>query len=473
MYLPGISSQHIHHMCYGTSCPSVSSCLTVAGTSPGQFLIRHKEQCNPVACPMPYLCIQNQKVRTNIIMKKVIFMGVLGLFLLGSCNSKSGDSHEGHNHETEEHNHDGHDHEGHDHEHEGHNHEHEEQENHAGESDEIILPPAKAQAAGVAVSTIEPGSFHQVIKTSGQVMAAQGDESVAVATVAGVVSFKGKVIEGMSVSKGTPLVVLSSKNMADGDPVQKARIAYEVSKKEYERMKALVGNKIVSEKEFAQAEQVYENARISYEAVAKNHSASGQAVVSPISGYVKNLLVKEGDYVGIGQPLVSVTQNRKLFLRADVSEKYYPYLNSIGSANFRTPYNDKVYTLKELGGRMLSYGKASGENGYYVPVTFEFDNKGDVIPGSFVEVFLLSSPMENVLSLPHSALTEEQGSFFVYLQLDEEGYKKQLVTLGADNGESVQILSGIKAGDRVVTQGAYQVKLASATNAIPAHSHEH
>ena len=406
-------------------------------------------------------------------MKKVIFMGVLGLFLLGSCNSKSGDSHEGHNHETEEHNHDGHDHEGHDHEHEGHNHEHEEQENHAGGSDEIILPPAKAQAAGVAVSTVEPGSFHQVIKTSGQVMAAQGDESVAVATVAGVVSFKVKVIEGMSVSKGTPLVVLSSKNMADGDPVQKARIAYEVSKKEYERMKALVGNKIVSEKEFAQAEQIYENARISYEAVAKNHSASGQAVVSPISGYVKNLLVKEGDYVSVGQPLVSVTQNRKLFLRADVSEKYYPYLNSIGSANFCTPYNNKVYTLKELGGRMLSYGKASGENGYYVPVTFEFDNKGDVIPGSFVEVFLLSSPMENVLSLPHSALTEEQGSFFVYLQLDEEGYKKQLVTLGADNGESVQILSGIKAGDRVVTQGAYQVKLASATNAIPAHSHEH
>ena len=412
-------------------------------------------------------------------MKKILFMGVMGLFLLGSCNSKSGDGHEGHNHETEKHEHEGceHDHESEDHNHEGDDHDHDGHDHGevaaAGHSDEIILPPAKAQAAGVKSNVVEPGIFHQVIKTSGQVMAAQGDESVAVATVAGVVSFRGKIIEGMSVSKGAPLVILSSKNMADGDPVERARIAYEVSKKEYERMKALVGNKIVSEKEFAQAEQIYENARISYEAVAKNHSASGQAVVSPISGYVKNLLVKEGDYVSVGQPLVSVTQNRKLFLRADVSEKYYPYLNSIGSANFCTPYNNKVYTLKELGGRMLSYGKASGENGYYVPVTFEFDNKGDVIPGSFVEVFLLSSPMENVLSLPHSALTEEQGSFFVYLQLDEEGYKKQLVTLGADNGESVQILSGIKAGDRVVTQGAYQVKLASATNAIPAHSHEH
>lgn len=422
-------------------------------------------------------------------MKKVIFMGVIGLFLLGSCNSKSEESHEGHNHGTEEacsgdHDHEGeghdhkaegHDHasEGADHKHEGGEHDHEAESAPAGGSDEIILPPAKAQAAGVEVSTVEPGIFHQVIKTSGQVLAAQGDESVAVATVAGVVSFRGKVIEGMSVSKGTPLVVLSSKNMAEGDPVQRVRVAYEVAKKEYERMKALVNNKIVSEKDFAQAEQAYENARISYEAVAKNNSASGQAVTAPISGYVKSLLVKEGDYVTVGQPLVSVTQNRKLFLRADVSEKYYPYLRTIGSANFSTPYNNKVYTLKELDGRMLSYGKASGENGYYIPVTFEFDNKGDVIPGSFVEVFLLSSPMENVISVPHSALTEEQGSFFIYLQLDEEGYKKQLVSLGADNGESVQILSGAKAGDRVVTKGAYQVKLASASNAIPAHSHEH
>lgn len=408
-------------------------------------------------------------------MKKILFMGVIGLFLLGSCNSKSG---EGHNHETEEHAHAGHDHEGHDHENEGSGHHHDDGHHHgeeavAAHSDEIILPPAKAQAAGIAVSTIEPGVFNQVIKTSGQVMAAQGDESVAVATVAGVVSFHGKVIEGMSVGKGTPLVVLSSKNMADGDPVQRARIAYETARKEYERMKELLPNKIVSEKDFAQARQTYENARISYEAVAKNHSAQGQAVTSPISGYVKNLLVKEGDYVTVGQPLVSITQNRRLFLRADVSEKYYPYLRTIGSANFCTPYNNKVYTLKDLNGRLLSYGKASGDNGYYVPVTFEFDNKGDIIPGSFVEIFLLSSPMENVISLPHTALTEEQGSFFVYLQVDEEGYKKQPVTLGADNGERVQILSGVKAGDKVVTQGAYQVKLAGATNAIPAHSHEH
>lgn len=404
-------------------------------------------------------------------------MGVLGLFILGSCNSKPGNNPEEHNHGTEAHDHD---HEGHDHENEGHSatkecegHNHGSEASESEHNDEIILPKAKAEAAGVKVSTIEPGTFEQVIKTSGQVLAAQGDESVAVATVAGVVSFHGKVTEGMSVGKGSTLLTISSSNIADGDPVQRARIAYEISKKEYERMKALVKNKIVSDKDFAQAEQNYENARISYEALAKGNTKGGQAISSPIGGYVKNILVKEGDYVTIGQPLVSVTQNRRLFLRAEVSEKYYPYLRTIGSANFKTPYDNKVYALKELSGRLLSFGKSAGDNSFYVPVTFEFDNKGDIIPGSFVEVYLLSTPMENVISLPRTALTEEQGLFFVYLQLDEEGYKKQEVTLGADNGQSVQILTGVKAGDPVVVSGAYQVKLASASNAIPAHSHEH
>ena len=118
-------------------------------------------------------------------------------------------------------------------------------------------------------------------------------------------------------------------------------------------MKSLVQNKIVSDKDFAQAEQNYENARISYEALAKNHSAIGQNITAPIAGYVKSILVNEGDYVTIGQPLVSVTQNRRLFLRAEVSEKYYPYLRTISSANFRTPYNNEVYELNELSGRLI------------------------------------------------------------------------------------------------------------------------
>ena len=129
--------------------------------------------------------------------------------------------------------------------------------------------------------------------------------------------------------------------------------------------------------------------------------------------------------------------------------------------------------MDELKGRLLTYGKSSGENSYFIPVTFEFDNKGDIVPGAFVDVYLLSSEMQNILSLPISAITEEQGLYFIYKKIDEEGYKKQEVKLGMNNGKEVQILSGLQAGETIVVKGAYQIKLASASNAIPSHSHEH
>ena len=449
-------------------------------------------------------------------MKKIFFMGVMGMFLLGSCNSHSGHSHEGHDHEghnhateeqahnheghSQEHSHEGHSHEEHNHDHEGHDHSHDahnhEAHNHAEEAhnhdahaheghdhshghdhgvnpDEIMLAPEKAKAAGVASEVIQPKTFRQVIKTSGEVQAAQGAESVVVANVAGVVSFQRAVTEGMQVGKGATVMTISASKLQDGDPAQRARIAYETAKADYDRASRLVESQIVSQKEFNAIKEKFENARLAYEALAKNQTKGGVAVAAPIGGYIKNLLVKEGDYVAVGQPLATVTQNNRLFLRADVSERYYKYLNGISSANFKTPYDNQVYELEALNGKLLSVGKAAGSGSYYVPVTFSFDNKGDIIPGSYVEIFLLSQQQENALVLPVEALTEEQGLYFVYLQNCEESYKKQEVKIGASNGVEVQILDGIHPGDKVVVKGAYHVKLASAGNALPAHSHEH
>ena len=451
-------------------------------------------------------------------MKKIFFMGVMGMFLLGSCNNHSGHSHEGHshdheghnhaieehahnheghshehdheghNHEAGEHNHEGHTHEatdahaGHNHEatdvHEGHNHEatdahagHDHGHDHGSNPDEIILAPEKAKAAGVASMEIQPKSFRQVIKASGEVQAAQGNESTIVASVSGVVSFQRSVTEGMQVGKGATIMTISASKLQDGDPAERARIAYEAAKADFDRASRLVESQIVSQKEFNAIKEKYENAKVAYEAIAKNQTKSGVAVSAPMGGYIKNLLVKEGDYVAVGQPLATVTQNNRLFLRADVSERYYKYLNGITSANFKTPYDNQVYELEALNGKLLSYGKSAGS--FYVPVTFSFDNKGDIIPGSFVEIYLLSKDMENTIALPVEALTEEQGLYFIYIQKCAESYKKQEVKLGASNGKEVQVLSGVNPGDKVVVKGAYHVKLASASNALPAHSHEH
>ena len=120
-------------------------------------------------------------------MKKIYLVWVIFAYILAGCNGNTA-AHGEHEHEAHEHEegHD-HDHEGHDHEHEGHDHEHEETgEGHAGE---ISFKKALAEAVGLQTSKVEPGVFTDVIKTSGRVMAAQGEESTVVATVPGVVTF--------------------------------------------------------------------------------------------------------------------------------------------------------------------------------------------------------------------------------------------------------------------------------------------
>ena len=88
-------------------------------------------------------------------------------------------------------------------------------------------------------------------------------------------------------------------------------------------------------------------------------------------------------------------------------------------------------------------------------------------------MYLQTTPIYNALAIPETALIEEQGVFYVYVQTAGESFQKREVKTGASDGKSIQILSGITAGERVVDKGAYQIKLATMSGTMPAHGHEH
>ncbi|MDR3134047.1 MAG: efflux RND transporter periplasmic adaptor subunit [Prevotellaceae bacterium] len=334
----------------------------------------------------------------------------------------------------------------------------------------IAFTAAQAQAAGLQTVQMAAGTFSRVIKTGGQVQPAQGDEVTVAATAEGILTLiHPSMSDGASVRAGEALAAVSAKNLPEGDPAAKTKVAYETALKDYRRAEELVKDTIISAKEFEQARLRYETAKTAYQAQADNYTPGGVKIASPVTGFVKKRWAEEGDYVTVGQPVAVISQNKRLQLRAEAPERYFQALRSIHSAHFKTAYSDTLYKLPALRGQLRSFGKASG---LYIPVVFEFDNPGDLLPGAFAEVYLLGAPQENVMAVPITALTEEQGYYFVYLQLSGETYRKQAVTLGASNGEKVQVLSGLNPGDVVVTRGAYQVKLAAATPQLPAgHSH--
>ena len=155
----------------------------------------------------------------------IISLTVLAMCFYGCKGSAKHDhshetatEHAAHAHDSHDHNHAGHDHEHecHDHSHEGHDHENEAVA--GGHSDEIIFTKAQAARTEFEVREVQPATFHQVIKTTGQVLPAPGDESVIVATNNGVISYANNALAaGSAVKRGQTLFHIASKNLGEGD----------------------------------------------------------------------------------------------------------------------------------------------------------------------------------------------------------------------------------------------------------------
>ena len=359
----------------------------------------------------------------------------------------------------------------------GHDDTKEERHGHDEHAGEIVMTKHQLEEAHVMTSVVTPSAFVNVIKVGGQIVSSQNDEQTIAATSDGIVQFAARQLtEGATVVAGQQLATLSSRNLQSGDPVAKAKSAFLAAQSQLERAKELVADKIISQKAYEQAKLDYEQALAAWRGMESTASKGGVLISSPRAGYVKNILVRQGDYVTIGTPLLTLTSNRRLQLRADVPQQYIRQLSSVSGANFRIPGDDTLYRLSALNGRVESYARSLADGSAFAPVIMSMDNVGNILPGSYADVYLLMNDRQECISLPSAAITEEQGLYFVYVaEPDEPGvFVKREVTIGRDNGERIEITSGIKSGETVVTHGAMQVKLASMSGSVPeGHSHSH
>ena len=334
----------------------------------------------------------------------------------------------------------------------------------------------KEQSWKTDFATAHPSSepFGQVIKTTALVQSAQGSELVISAKTNGIVLFtSGIILEGRDFTAGQALFAISGSNFADnniGVKFAEAKSNYEKANADYERSKELAKDKIVSEKDLLAAKNNYENAKAVFDNLSKNFNASGQTITSPQAGFIKQVFVKNGEYVGAGQPVVVVSQSKSLVLTAEVPSKYIPVLADIKTANIRTINDNRSFSLEQLNGRVLSYGKAANSDNYLIPVVLQVENNGSFVPGSFVEVYLKTFSTNTVLVLPNTALLEEQGNFFVWVQVTPELFEKREVFTGGSDGLNIEIKKGISPDERVVTRGAMLIKLAQAAGTLDAHS---
>ena len=441
----------------------------------------------------------------------------------GEGHSHEGETHEDHQHESEGHSHES---EGHSHESEGHSHQHEgktevqgiyrfcvraEAEGEANlvfsadgqrasipvrvfgsaseaseyaESLEVrssngaVFPKEKSWSVDFATEEAVLEPFGQVIRATSRVQPSQEEVFTVSALTDGVVSIGAKaLVEGREVRKGETLCIVKGSGTADENLATKyarAEADYNFARNEYERKKALASDRIVSESELRQAEAAFEIAKAVFENLKGNFDASGQSAKSPIEGFVTSVTVSNGQFVRAGDPIATVSRSRSLLVVAEIQPRYSACLKDICGATFKDMDSGRIWTLDELGGKVVSYGKSVSSDSPLIPVTFSVPNKGGFIPGSFLQTRIITRSETPAITLPTTSLIEEQGNYFVYRQLTPEYFEKTPVTIGASDGLRTEIRSGLNAGERVVSKGAMFVKLAQASGALDPHAgHNH
>lgn len=378
-----------------------------------------------------------------------------------ACNSNAKDELAHHHHD---HGHEGHDHEDHDgHEHDGHEgHDH-------GSGDEIILEPAQAKAFGVTTQKVEPGAFCSVIKVSGRILAAGDAGSVVTAPVAGIVTLTANAQAGRQVNAGAILASINPAAVSGANTNAAAAAALKAAEREVERLKPLHAEGIVSTADYNAALNTLAQAKALY----SSRAASGAATAVK-GGLVSQVLVQSGQYVEAGAPIATIASSNHLTLQADVPDKYVPMIAGLSGVRIRTASDSEAVDLSSLGAKKINNISNVSLQPGYVPVFYSFTNNGRFVAGMPVEAYLLSDKRENVISVPVSALSEQQGNYYVYVKVDDEGYLKSPVTLGQNDGMRVEITHGLHAGDEVVVSGVTTVRLAEKSGVVPeGHSHNH
>lgn len=347
----------------------------------------------------------------------------------------------------------------------------------AGGGSEITYLKEQAWKVEFATAPLRPQPIGEVVRTTGQILPAPGDEAVVAAPFDGLVQLADTgLVPGRAVRAGERLVTLTSQSLPNDNldaRLAQARTEFARAQTDYERAQELARSQLITGREFEATKAQFETARTVLRSLEATYRPGGKTLTAPIAGYVREVFVRPGQYAAAGQPLLTLTRTRRLVVRADVPPQATGLLSQIQSATLRAPGTGQRYTLAELGGRVLSYGRSTDPATGYTPLLLDVENRGGLLPGTLVDVWLQTAPRAEALAVPESALLEEQGTFYVYVQTGGESFEKREVQLGTRDGQRSQLLSGVQPGERVVTKGGYQIRLASLSGTLPAHGHEH
>jgi RND family efflux transporter MFP subunit len=352
------------------------------------------------------------------------------------------------------------------------------------------------------------------ITATGRVIPAANSQAMVAPPVGGIVSNRNLPRVGQHVARGQTIAIIqqvatsaeqaqvraaaaslslenarleADRRTASGE-VEAARVRVDLATKEAARAQRLYERKAFSERQMQAAEADLRAAKAQFDAAVERLEAlenpgaaertragvgsanASYTIRAPLSGYVTKVNKSIGEQVAAGEAIVEISNLDTVWIEAPIFEKDLSRLAGNVSATFTTP----AYPDQEFKGTVVDIGAVIDEQTRATKVIFQLPNDGRALRlGMQANVRLDAGEQVTAMMIPKEAVLEHEGKKIVYVLLSGEEFERREVTIGDELSGKVAVLSGLNKGERVVTQGAYQLKLQELQPAeAGAHTHE-
>jgi multidrug efflux pump subunit AcrA (membrane-fusion protein) len=199
-------------------------------------------------------------------------------------------------------------------------------------------------------------------------------------------------------------------------------------------------------------------------------------LVAPIAGEIVSVRHIEGEHLDAQQEAFRIVNVERVWVEADISEFDLAELAESPGATMTLPaYPNRSFDiLNGGGGRLVNIASIVDPETRTLSVVYEMPNaEGLFRAGMFANVFLETRTATNVVTLPEKAIVKDNGRPTAYVLVDGENFQRRELEVGVRDNGFVEVKGGVTEGERVVTKGAYAIKLASLSPASFGHGHGH
>jgi membrane fusion protein, heavy metal efflux system len=234
----------------------------------------------------------------------------------------------------------------------------------------------------------------------------------------------------------------------------------EAAKKDLDRLQGI--RDIVATKDLDEAKRRYETSKSNLDAFLKLLGQSGSnrllTLYAPISGKVERFNFAVGATVNTGQDIFQITNLDKVYIEAQVWSQDFAALAATDS--FAVQSQDPGQSLVPV--RRIALGQSIDPSNQSYKALFEVDNaEGRFRLGQFVDIGLIQETLAGSITIPDAAIVELYGKPAAWVKESAERFRLQYLSITETPGPTTEIITTLPSGAKLVTNGAYQLKMMS------------